>query len=307
MPANYCHLCGTQLLGQGNQLDHKNWSQEIHLTVCDICYKNNNRCRYCQLPLAAENPLDVCPTCARSVLICLSCGNAINEEYVNINGSGPYCQTCYTTRAHCDICSAPLTDNQWQLSDGRISCAYCHATAVDDPQQAIGLFDEIRIIIFERIGLSLNIPTGLALVDRVQLKSIIQQQMQSTSSSPGQIDLDIDKTLGIYTRRGIRRGIYVQSGLPRNLLIQIAAHEFAHAWQGENCPLLRDQLIHEGFAEWVSYHVLEAYNLKQQQIQMRKRNDIYGEGLRWALEIESYENIKGVIGACLAAQETVIK
>lgn len=213
-----------------------------------------------------------------------------------------YCKSCYQDRPNCDVCAAPLTDKQWQLSDGRVSCAHCHATAIYDPQKAFALYEEMKSVVNQILGLKLNIPTGLALVDRKQLADVIRQQSEVNSNRAGSEELDPDKTLGVYARRGMRRGIYVQTGLPRTLLIQIAAHEFAHAWQGENCPLLRDPIVHEGFAEWLAYHVLQHYGYTQQQRNMRQRQDIYGSGLNWALNIESKVGITGVINACLSTE-----
>jgi hypothetical protein len=150
----------------------------------------------------------------------------------------------------------------------------------------------MKSIVAQTLGLTLNIPTGLGLVDRNQLAEIIVKQ------SNGQQSLDPEKTLGVYARRGIRRGIYVQSGLPRTLLLQIIAHEYAHAWQGENTPLLREPIIHEGFAEWVAYKVMGHYRLTRQQVRMQSRLDVYGQGLKWALGVEANQGITGLIEAC---------
>ena len=68
------------------------------------------------------------------------------------------------------------------------------------------------------------------------------------------------------------------------LFLQVAAHEYAHAWQGENCPILRDKLVHEGFAEWVAYHMIGYYGYRNSQERMLARQDSYGQGLKWALE-----------------------
>jgi len=157
----------------------------------------------------------------------------------------------------------------------------------------------MKAVVKSRLGLKLNIPTGLALVDRNQLQEVIQKQQEN---GQGQVvnpqHLDPKRTLGIYARRGMRRGIYVQNGLPRMLFLQVAAHEYAHAWQGENCPVLRNGLVHEGFAEWTAYHVLGFYGYEQGQERMSVRDDIYGNGLRWALDTESRLGASGVIDAC---------
>jgi hypothetical protein len=150
----------------------------------------------------------------------------------------------------------------------------------------------------QRLGLKLNIPTGLALVDQTQLAGIIRQQLEASPPLSNAEPIVPERTLGIYARRGIRRGIYVQNGLPRSLLLQVAAHEFAHAWQGENCPLLQDPLVREGFAEWVAYTLVGVFGQAQMQERMQSRPDLYGQGLRWALKVAAQDGAAAVIQAC---------
>lgn len=253
--------------------------------------------------MVEDTPSGVCFTCLNYFKICHSCGAQIKGEYIEISGIGAFCNDCYNNRNKCDVCGAPLTDKSWELSDNRLTCGYCHKTAVYDPGDASAIYDELKSIISVHLGLQLNIPTSMALVDRNQLADIINKQTQLQTNNNGNENLDPQKTLGIYTRRGIRRGIYIQTGLPRTLLIQIAAHEFAHAWQAENCPLISEQLVHEGFAEWVSFRTLGYYGYTQQQNQMIQRTDIYGRGLNWALQVEAQSGIQGVINTCLNAKQ----
>ena len=150
-------------------------------------------------------------------------------------------------------------------------------------------------VIAQNLQLTLNIPTGIGLVDRNQLANIIKRQ--SLEVEPA-ITLDPNKTLGIYARRGIRRGIYIQTGLPRSLFLQIAAHEFAHAWQGENCPTILEFFYNEGLAEWVAYKVLGYYGYTNMQERMLARDDMYGQGLKWALDLEQANGWQAVKQAC---------
>jgi hypothetical protein len=258
------------------------------------------------MPMSSNMPGGLCPTCARlpsqvaQGRFCRACGKPIHKHtsYVEIEGTGLYCQDCYQNRAPCDVCGAPQTDERWQLSDGRISCAHCHATAVYTPPEAVELYEQMKTAAAQSLGLTLNVPTGLALVDRTQLAEIIHQQVEVSPPLPDAEPIDPERTLGIYTRRGLRRGIYVQNGLPRSLLLQVAAHEFAHAWQGENCPLLQNSLVREGFAEWVAYTLLGEFGQKQMQQRMHSRPDLYGQGLRWALNVAAQDGAVGVIQAC---------
>jgi hypothetical protein len=231
--------------------------------------------------------------------VCRACGKPLTSgvRAVQIDLAGTYCEDCLHNRKPCDICGGPLTEERWLLSDGRVSCAHCHATAVYTPAQAAALFEQVKGAA-AALGLALNVPTGLALVDRVQLAEIIRQQTPEDGQSDA---LDPERTLGLYARRGIKRGIYVQSGLPRPLLYQIAAHEFAHAWQGENCPLLTNPLVREGFAEWLAYTLLGQLGMAAQQRQMAARTDLYGQGLRWAQQTVAQSGLQGLVNACRQA------
>lgn len=314
----YCQLCGslipaypgsvgqqagraggTLLSQQFWELHHKDWPRDLKLRVCQDCYQNKPRCRICKLPMGAPSPNGVCITCQQVLNPCLSCGQKIEKRYFEFDGVGPYCENCLKKRSGCDVCAAPLTDEYWQLSDARKVCAYCHASAVYLPVTAVALYEEMKAVITQQMGLKLNVPTGLALVDRNQLSEVIRQQAAANSEN-GLLDngLDPQRTLGIYARRGIRRAIYLQTGLPRMLFIQVAAHEYAHAWQGENCPLLHNALFYEGFAEWMAYHLIGFYGYNKGRERMMERNDIYGQGLKWALDIEARQGRDGVLQAC---------
>lgn len=280
------------------------------LHVCMDCCHSKPRCRECGLPVAADTFDGICVTCSQSLHVCLACGKPVKSKYYQFDGLGPYCQQCYHQRPPCDVCGAPLTNEHWQLSDGRNTCANCHATAIYAPQVAVALYEEMKQTSAQHLGLTLNIPTGLALVDRNQLREVIRRQKasergdiqgQASSIASSILEDEAQRTLGLYARRGLRRGIYLQSGLPRMLFLQVAAHEYAHAWQGENCPTLRAGLMHEGFAEWVAYRLIGLYGYHRGQERMLARQDIYGQGLRWALGEEAAHGAQGVIAACRQA------
>jgi len=296
MPSSFCHLCG-QPINRGSKLyHHPSWPAGQRLRVCADCQAKKPRCKVCGLPMASQLPGGTCSACTDTRGVCRACGKPIRKSggAVVYPGAGSYCPACARSRPPCDVCGGPLTDERWLLSDGRVSCAHCHATGVYTPAAANALYKHVQSTA-QGLGLTLNIPTGLALVDRIQLAEIIRQQVADAPSSDA---LDPDKTLGLYARRGLKRGIYVQSGLPRNLLYQITAHEFGHAWQGENCPLLKDPLVREGFAEWLAFTLLGQSGLTQQQRLMAARTDLYGDGLRWAQQIVAAHGLPGLLAAC---------
>lgn len=240
----------------------------------------------------ADGVQPVCPTCNQNLMNCLGCGKAIlTPRYYAVAGKTPYCQACSKAPATCDICGQPLSDKHWQLSDGRQYCEHCYSTSINDSKTANELYRDVNSWMQNLFLLQLNVPTSLSLVDRNQLAEVMQSQNTTLLEPP-------ERTLGIYARRGIKRGIYVQTGLPRSLFIQICAHELMHAWQGENCPLLHNPLVREGLAEWAAFRVLEALGEKRQSSIMLQRTDVYGQGLRWALQQETKAGWQSLLDAC---------
>jgi hypothetical protein len=297
--AAFCQLCGQKIVGKGRSFRHKEWPEAVTLHICAECEREKPRCQQCGLPMSGSFAGGLCETCRTILQTCLACGRPVTGKSLQFDGVGPYCLDCYRTRLPCDICSAPLTDERWQLSDGRMTCQHCHAGAVFTPDVAVALYEQLKEVVFKQLGFELNIPTGLALVDRNQLKEVIRLQTgENHEQAAGHQELDPDRTLGVYARRGMRRGIYIQTGLPRMLFLQVAAHEYAHAWQGENCPILRDVLIHEGFAEWVAYHMIGYYGYRDSQQRMLARQDNYGRGLKWALSLEQSQGAETVVETC---------
>jgi hypothetical protein len=304
MKRRYCHLCGRPVQSYRQYRRRGVGKAQPALTVCDRCEATQPRCRLCNVPVAeppagagAGTPAGqgtLCPLCRKAQPICLACGAPIVSTYLEVGGVGPFCTTCYQTRPHCDVCGVPVGDTNWILADGRNTCNRCHQTAIYSPERAQQLYERTVDIIQRSLGLSLNVPTGFALVDRNQLRQLVQEM-------PGRDGLDPDKTLGFFVRRGRQRAMYVEYGLPQILLIQVIAHEFAHAWQGENCPLLRDPLIREGVAEWLAYKVLQALGATKKMEVMEKRSDLYGEGLRHILAIEQAHGVSGVLEYCQSA------
>jgi hypothetical protein len=180
---------------------------------------------------------------------CAACGKRLTDRYFTlIDRRDRYCPNCIATRPRCATCGAPLGDNHWQLHDGRRQCARCHQTGVYDPAQAQTIFDETVSGLITQFDMRLNVGVAFRLVDAPALEALRAEGGDRPAAG--------QHTLGLYHRRGHLRTIYMLYGLPRLIFRTTVAHEYAHAWQGERCPLLRDDELREGFAEWIAYHHL---------------------------------------------------
>jgi hypothetical protein len=205
------------------------------------------------------------------------------------------CRSCHQSAPRCDVCGIPVGDNHVALPDGRHICPRCHQTAVYDQARARELFERVAHVIADDLGLGLNVGTDFTLVDYQHLQRLAVE-------APNDLPTHPSKVVGLFARKGHKRVMYLLSGLPQILLIQVVAHEWAHAWEGENCPLLCDPLVREGFAEWVAYKTLQALGAVKKMALMERHNGLYGDGLRKMLTLEQQSDVGGVLDFCRRAE-----
>jgi hypothetical protein len=291
---HHCNLCGKAVTETEYRVfPRPNKPTARGLLVCAQCQHDKPRCAVCQTPMPpARAELGICAACLREGLRCRACGARIRGKFVMLNGNdGPYCDKCHRNHVPCDLCGAPASAGAVTYADGRVVCQRCAQTAITDARQAELLFDQVVDLVDAALGLRLNVRPRLMLVDRARLVELARHAAAESGH-------DSAKALGLFMRIGRQRIIYLQEFLPRILLIQVTAHELAHAWQSENAPLLRNPLVREGFAEWVAYHALTRLDARKKVAQMLQRRDDYGEGLRQLLDIEKQHGIAGVVQYC---------
>jgi hypothetical protein len=220
--------------------------------------------------------------------MCAACGaRLVGSYYVLIDRPERYCQRCITTRPRCAGCGAPLGSNHWRLHDGRLQCAACHTTAVYDPAEAQRLYSETVEAVAAQLGLRLRVGVEFRLVDAPALAALRAQGSG--------IHVPEERTLGLYQRQGRLRAIYLLYGLPRLLFRTTVAHEYAHAWQGEHCPLLEDEALREGFAEWVAYRHLLSLGCTRAAERMLNSPHPYRPALEQVLALEQRLGPAGLI------------
>jgi hypothetical protein len=218
---------------------------------------------------------------------CASCdGSLSNGYYTLIDRPERYCQRCIETRPRCATCGVPLGTQHWRLHDGRLQCAVCHATAIYDPSVARAIFDETVSGVVAQLGLTLNVGVAFRMVDAPTLEAI---RSDGGDRPPAGLS-----TLGLYQRRGHIRAIYMLYGLPRLTFRTTVAHEYAHAWQGERCPLLRNHELREGHAEWVAYQHLRWLGCSKAAERMLTTPHPYRSALERLLALERQLGLAGV-------------
>ncbi len=199
-----------------------------------------------------------------------------------------YCPRCMATRPRCDNCGAPVGGESWRLHDGRLQCARCHSTAVYDAALANAIYHETVAHIAEQLGMVLHVGVEFRLVDAPTLRAVRVQDADHAPTAS-------ERTLGLYQRQGRLRAIYLLYGLPRLLFRTTVAHEYAHAWQVEYCPLLEDRFLREGHAEWVAYRYLVGLGCTLAAARMLNAQHPYRPALEHVLELERRLGTDGLI------------
>jgi hypothetical protein len=235
----------------------------------------------------------VCDACRGRWLRCAGCGRALgvgHESFLLVPEARRfYCDQCWS-RPRCDTCGLPLGNMAYVRPDGRRMCDRCHLTAVYDPPRAAALFTRVQESIHEALGLTLAVGTHFHLVNHDQLMQLVDRHAANPMESDAR-----HRCFGLFLRENRLRVIYVEYGLPQIVFCEVAAHEWAHVWQGENCPALNDVRVREGFAEWVAYKVLEYWGCTRRLAHFRQRTDLYGQGLQLMLRWEAATGVAGVL------------
>lgn len=220
---------------------------------------------------------------------CAACNTLLTGNYYMLmNREECYCPHCIATLPRCSSCGAPVRTDGWRLHDGRLQCAHCHSAAVYDPDAAAALYHETVNGIIAQLDLRLNVGVEFRMVDVSELQAV---RAQDSSYAPQ----TNERMLGLYHRNGRLRVIYVLYGLPRLLFRTTIAHEYAHAWQSEHCPLLKDATLREGFAEWVAYHHLNWLGCTRAAQRMLQGNHPYRPALEHALSLERQTGLAGFL------------
>ncbi len=219
---------------------------------------------------------------------CAACGRALGERAWSVAGRpGYYCDDCHETSLPCSACGAPV--RSLRISDGRAFCPACAATLVHDPAEIEALYVSLCADATSRLGLALDAWPPLVLDSEQALRD-----RPGTAAPEG--------LSGVYLREGGRAAIHVLVPLPRARLTAVLAHEIGHAWQGARCPEAQGPRLREGFAEWVSWRLLEGREGGEGEREViERRSDAYGQGFRIFAGLEARDGTAAALWYARAA------
>jgi hypothetical protein len=161
----------------------------------------------------------------------------------------------------CSICGLPVKDNGIALPDGRHLCARDAKTVVlkaANIEQICGQIKDDLDRLFSRFT---SFPTNVdvMVIDRIDVDSMFYTEGNG-SESPDLLGCIRPETVNDTTRYKMSLLI----GMPLAQLKETCAHEYSHAWVGENVLKERRARLgrdaEEGFCELVGYLLMDSQN-----------------------------------------------
>ena len=197
--------------------------------------------------------------------ICAICGKEIHGTIYlmtdKVTGEKvEVCSNCIKLPL-CSICGLPVKDDGVQLPDGRWLCARDARTVVlkaDDIEQTCSQVKEDLDRLFSRFT---SFPTNVdvTVIDRIDVNSMFNTEGNSYES-PALLGFTRPETVDNKTTYKIG----LLTGMPLAQLKETCAHEYSHAWVGENVPKARHARLardaEEGFCELVGYLLMDSQN-----------------------------------------------
>jgi hypothetical protein len=202
-------------------------------------------------PLAARG--EMCAICGRQIrgTIYIATDKVTNEKKL-------VCGDCIRL-PRCAICGLPVKDNDVQLPDGRYLCAHDARTAVVKADDAERICAQIKDDLDRRFSRFTVFPANVdvAVIDRIDVDSMFSPN-GNDFESPNLLGCIRPETVNDATRYKMR----LMTGLPLAELKATCAHEYSHAWVGENVPKERRARLgrdaEEGFCELVAYLLMDS-------------------------------------------------
>jgi len=198
----------------------------------------------------------------------------------------------------CDFCGLPLTGVAYErLTDGRIRCNDCSATAIRSVEDFKRIFFQSVDMMQNFYGIEFRKPLNVRTTDAKTVAKNAGSVFEPTTEADGRV-------LGFAQKKGDTFTLMIENGSPRLATIDTMVHELTHIWQYLNWDKRQIKRIYEedwkvdavyeGMAVWSSiqylYLIGETSYAIQQEILSANREDIYGIGFR--LFREKYPLIK---------------
>jgi hypothetical protein len=203
--------------------------------------------------------------------VCAICGKPIfgpiytmTDEYTG--DKFLVCSNCLML-PRCYICGRPVDDDGVTLPDGRHLCARDAKLVVLDTNEALQMCADVKDDLEHLFARFATFPTNVdvAVIDRITEASLLHEN-GNDFESPNLLGC-IQAVTNDFDER--RYSMDLMSGLPPAELKATCAHEYSHAWVGDNVPRARHKHLardaEEGFCEMVAYLLMDSQHQEAQK------------------------------------------
>jgi hypothetical protein len=210
---------------------------------------------FCFGPPSAAQAGDTCAICGKEIqgTVYIMTDKVTGEKVL-------VCSNCIKL-PRCAICGLPVKDNGVELPDGRWLCARDAKTAVLKADEAREICAQVKDDLDRLFSRFTSFPTNVdvTVIDRIDVDSMFTME-GNNFESPDLLGCIRPETVNNQTRYKMSLLI----GLPLAQLKETCAHEYSHAWVGENVPKERHARLardaEEGFCELVGYLLMDSQN-----------------------------------------------
>lgn len=201
-------------------------------------------------------------TSAQQREFCVVCGKGPLVGTIWKHPHGTICSECVKRDVRCDICSLPIRDNYLKTRDGRFICKFEKDEVVVDEKEAKLLFGQAVKSLFY---ISRNTMRLRGPAPDVRLFDIDYWNSGSSMRRGG-----FSQTRQVGNR--YTHNVVLLSGLPKDELVSVCAHEYTHLWINENRK--PDRVIEtntvEAICELVAYKVAQRAGFTNQLARIEK-------------------------------------
>ena len=227
-------------------------------------------------------------------LKCAICGKTITADYYldvdQITGlTNKVCADCEKLD-RCSVCGLPVKTGFTRLPDGRILCARDSAAAVCAEDEAREICRNTRDDLDRLFSRFITFPS-----DDVEVSIVDKFHLQNMFYAPG-FQKTCVSVYGATASNPLGNGKFLHtidllSCLSKPHLMAVCAHEYTHAWMGENVSAARtaalDKDMIEGFCELVAYKYMASRQETQEMDYIRRNNYTKGKiGIMIAADTE---------------------
>jgi hypothetical protein len=221
------------------------FSRFLSIVILAACFVFSGR-----LAALAE---DVCAICGKEIqgAVYIATDKVTGEKKL-------VCSDCIKL-PRCAVCGLPVKDGGVELPDGRRLCARDAKTAVLDAGEAGRISAQVKDDLDRLFSRFTSFPENVdvSVIDRIDVQSMFDTRGNSFES-PDLLGCIRPETINNTTRYKMN----LLTGLPLVELKATCAHEFSHAWVGENVPKERHARLardaEEGFCELVAYLLMDS-------------------------------------------------